>query len=502
MQRVLESNRHSTIIRSMGVPSGEVPDDLKYSKAKFEFPGSVACQKSVVSLTSQMKEVIENQNQAAFPVRLPKHGFLTKANVVVKLALKSPGLGQVVDTKVSVLEAPGRDLFKEIEWRTETAQTLSSLHKEMSYASLVERNQRSVPATTLTKCSSVRFMRANGAVGNEQWGTSAAVYNREILNQCLADTNFPSYTVANHYDTQLREYLEDRVVGARNLSVADMELLIRDEDNLTFVVPINFRMFERLYTCPDLMSLEQTEFMFHPSGIKLSNGVSFTVQSADLQLWYTDISPAAHDALLREMHSGGAQPFNYFGTHSYKEARVSPTQDGVLKSPGFLRTYTIELRCENPVRKTYITVESADAVKSEYMPIISVKVSDSGTTFFHSATAHELLLDQDSEVNGDIDTCCRMYVIDWSREKKFSESSLNSVGTAISFQQMTNPTLEVKALDMTYDYNGAAANADPVKYAADSRTSKMSVVHETYRAYSIAPRPDMRDRTIQVIQNK
>jgi hypothetical protein len=241
--------------------------------------------------------------------------------------------------------------------------------------------------------------------------------------------------------------------------------------------------------------------MFHPSGAKLSSELEFLVSSAELQMWYTDISPAAHDALLREMHGGGAQPFNYFGTHSYKEALVSSTEVEA-KAPGFLRKYQIELRCENPVRKTYITVESADAVKSEYMPIISVKVSDSGTTFFHSATAHELLIDQDSLVNGDIDTCCRMYVIDWSREKIFSESSLNSVGTAISFQQMTNPTLEVQALDMTYNYAAAGVGNNPLTPAIGAANSKMSVVHETYRAYSIAPRPDMRDRTIQVIQNK
>ena len=500
MQRVLESNRHSTIIRSMGVPSGEVPDDLKYSKAKFEFPGSVACQKSVVNVTDQLQRVIEQNNTAAFPVRLPKHGFLTKANLVVKLSLKDPALSPAANTKVSVLDAPGRDLFKEIEWRTETAQTLSSLHKEMSYASLVERDQRVLPATSLTRCSSVRVVRS--VVGDEQWGTADTTDNEEVLASCLADTNYAGYTTAANYGAQIREYLDDRVVGVRNLSNIQMESLIADGDNLTFVVPINFRMFDRLYTCPDLMSLEQTELLFHPSGLKLCNGIKFTVSSANLQLWYTDISPAAHDALLREMHGGGGQPFNYFGTHSYIEAAASPVGTGVQKGPGFLRAYQIELRCENPVRKTYITVESKDPIKSEYLPIISVKISDSGTTFFHSATAHELLLDQESPVNSDIDTCYRMYVIDWSREKLFSESSLNSVGTAISFQQMTNPTLEVTALDMTYNYNGVATGADPVLVAIGSMTSKMTVVHETYRAYSIAPRPDMRDRTIQVIQNK
>jgi hypothetical protein len=373
----------------------------------------------------------------------------------------------------------------------------------MSYASLVERDQRSVPVTGLTKCSSVRFARTAALVANEQWDSVDVTTNKILLTECLADTNSAGYTTAANYSSQLLEYLQDRIVGARNLSTVQMQDLVVDGDNLTFVVPINFRMFERLYTCPDLMSLEQTELMFHPSGLKLSNALSFSVQTANLQLWYTDISPAAHDALLREMHGGGAQPFNYFGTHSYKEASVKPIKDsGVLRAPGHLRSYQIELRCENPVRKTYITVESADAVKSEYMPIISVKVSDSGTTFFHSATAHELLLDQESTVNGDIDTCYRMYVIDWSREKIFGESSLNSVGTAISFQQMTNPTLEVTALDMTYDYAGAAPGVDPAISAIGAETSKMSVVHETYRAYSIAPRPDMRDRTIQVIQNK
>ena len=243
----------------------------------------------------------------------------------------------------------------------------------------------------------------------------------------------------------------------------------------TYYCPLLFDAFDHPSTWLDCLSLEQLSLAFYGRSQSewLVSGAT-ALSSVDLVLYYALPSPERHNLMLDAKHPSG-QSYNYIGFNQFIESTVFDTQS----------KYTIQMYCGSPIYRTIINIKDDGDITAKKLaklvspmnllvPVLSIKVSDSGSTLYAS-TGQECVLESGSNETSSI-------VINWGLMNELDPDQKRSC-SAISLFQMSNPIIELT-------FAGAAAKR------------QITIIHQTLNAVSVSASPNNRTRQITVLSDR
>jgi len=342
--------------------------------------------------------------------------------------------------------------------------------------------------------------------------------------QTLVGCKFERYRKLAVSNFEKRKF--DSGTGAISYKQFSATYGIRDGDTNTATasfdlnIPIYLEWFRKLAKCPDMLSLEDchlvlkmksksqlTELFTYPivaAGLAHDLTVSYNTGSS-IRQYYVQPPQDRYNAILQSKHEGGL-PFNMLTVNHFPE-RIMDLPLAAGAQIGLKQK--VELKCQFPVYRTFIRVvyvPNGDALKTagglvnfrQLLPITGVTVQEAGQTFYETSRSAGPLETEDlfdnilaydnadstqSEQNDeDFD---HVMTINWSMQGLLPDG--DSSRTAVSFFQMTNPTIAVQYIK-TND--------------AQQGTVYVETVHEHITVFATQASANMRNRSIRRLATK
>lgn len=546
MNSQLESARHSSILQ---VAEEKATDVLEYSAKKdLDFPGILSRQTISMNVTQQLLPCIGNRAEGY--IDLPKYGYMhdivleidatgcDDASVGPFLRTFTSGRGQDFERQDGCLNP--YELFDKFELKNSSGKVISTL-----------------PSSVIQDIISTDF----------------EYYSHEYF---LSDST--RYT-SPYYSTMMNEARRRTSAGETDVGYGPH---LDEPDQLRkLYLAIPFQCFQKFATCPDLMTLEQLQLVVTGSVPTKVSNVALFAQGITIhaKLGFFLPSPERHDALVKAQHPSGA-PFNYINKTIVPEYEVKlPLKAWSWARAGhdaveadqkcapifanglqFLGTAHVELQVAQPVVRTFIhVIEKATGRRAM---VSTVKVSDAGNILYETdspvMTAYMSRKNSDRRLMGPIqypntaihgvtgllgvggtdpgyttgyddvpidkmarqcsDDTMQCAVVEWGLQKHFTDAE--NVSSAVSFHQMSNPTVEITAylppIKLAGIHNRKTNWPDKDEMIKWNKTSfkgfatgtevqpvqqdyYLQVFHEVLQVTSVQPTANMRNRQIRVL---